>query len=79
MKLLPENKPFVDYAETGLHDAIQQRLFRFSQEELDCREYYRMEADPGRLRGTGTAAPHTESAPRDGPKLLGSKPRSPML
>lgn len=45
MKLLPENKPFVDYAETGLHDAIQQRLFRFSQEELDCREYYRMEAD----------------------------------
>ena len=45
VKLLPENKPFVDYAETGLHDAIQQRLFRFSQEELDCREYYRMEAD----------------------------------
>ena len=44
MKLSRGDKPFIDYAKMDLQDATKQLLFCFSQEELDCRDYYRMEA-----------------------------------
>mgnify|MGYP000403237480 CR=1 FL=1 len=43
MKLSRGDKPFIDYAKMDLQDATKQLLFCFSQEELDCRDYYRME------------------------------------
>ena len=45
MKLSRGDKPFIDYAKMDLQDATKQLLFCFSQEELDCRDYYRMEAN----------------------------------
>lgn len=77
MKLSRGDKPFIDYAKMDLQDATKQLLFCFSQEELDCRDYYRMEAaldicdEPEGSAGSRGCAVSWRIT-------LGNRPRSPM-
>lgn len=78
MKLSRGDKPFIDYAKMDLQDATKQLLFCFSQEELDCRDYYRMEAALDIAMNRSGSWPAPRGCAVSWRITLGNRPRSPM-